>query len=153
MSGVNKAILVGHLGGKPEIKRTQDGRPVATFSVATGKSWRDKTTGERKEQTQWHRIVVFNEGLCKIVEQYLDKGSKVYVEGEICTRKWVDQGGNEKWVTEIVLSAFGSSIQMLDRAEGRPTPSESDYGAQTTGGTPGAGAGGKRADLDDEIPF
>ena len=111
---VNKVILVGNLGKDPEIRRTQDGRPIANLSVATSESWRDKATGERKEKTEWHRVVIFNEGLCKIVEQYLKKGSKVYLEGSLQTRKWTDKDGNDKYSTEVVLQGFNSSLTMLD---------------------------------------
>ena len=128
---VNKVILVGNLGKDPEIRRTQDGRPIANLSVATSESWRDKTTGERKEKTEWHRVVIFNEGLCKIVEQYLKKGSKVYLEGALQTRKWTDKDGNDKYSTEVVLQGFNSSLTMLD---GR-------------GGGAGAGGGGGGQDL------
>ena len=111
---VNKVILVGNLGKDPEIRRTQDGRPIANLSVATSESWRDKTTGERKEKTEWHRVVIFNEGLCKVAEQYLKKGAKVYIEGQLQTRKWTDQSGAEKYSTEVVLQGFNSSLTMLD---------------------------------------
>ncbi len=111
---VNKVILVGNLGKDPEIRRTQDGRPIANLSVATSESWRDKNTGERKEKTEWHRVVIFNEGLCKIAEQYLKKGSKVYLEGALQTRKWQDKDGNDKYSTEVVLQGFNSSLTMLD---------------------------------------
>lgn len=138
MAGVNKAIVVGHLGGDPDVRRTQGGAPVVSFSVATSESWRDKATGERKEKTDWHRVVIFNEALCKVAEQYLKKGSKVYLEGKMQTRKWTDTGGVERYVTEVVLQAFGAQLVLLDRGPGGPPP--------------GAGAG-KRGDLDDEIPF
>src|SRR6266702_6469176 len=111
---VNKVILVGNLGKDPEIRRTQDGRPIANLSVATSETWRDKNSGERKEKTEWHRVVIFNEGLCKVAEQYLKKGSKVYIEGALATRKWTDQSGVEKYSTEIVLQGFGGTLTMLD---------------------------------------
>src|SRR5579864_179375 len=111
---VNKVILVGNLGKDPEIRRTQDGRPIANLSVATSETWRDKATGERKEKTEWHRVVIFNEGLCKVAEQYLKKGAKVYIEGQLQTRKWTDQSGVEKYSTEVVLQGFNSSLTMLD---------------------------------------
>ena len=114
---VNKVILIGNLGADPEIRRTQDGRPIANLRIATSESWRDKATGERKEKTEWHRVVIFNEGLCKIAEQYLKKGSKVYLEGALQTRKWTDKDGQEKYSTEVVLQGFNSSLTMLD---GRP---------------------------------
>lgn len=111
---VNKVILIGNLGKDPEIRRTQDGKAIANLSIATSETWRDKNTGERKEKTEWHRVVVFNEGLCKVAEQYLKKGSKVFVEGALQTRKWTDQSGAEKFSTEIVLQGFSSSLTMLD---------------------------------------
>jgi single-strand DNA-binding protein len=161
---VNKVILVGNLGKDPEIRRTQDGRPIANLSVATSESWRDKATGERKEKTEWHRVVIFNEGLCKIVEQYLKKGSKIYLEGSLQTRKWTDKDGNDKYSTEVVLQGFNSSLTMLD---GRGGGAGAGGGGQDSGGDEfgssgptasrkpamaGAG-GGKRDDMDDEIPF
>ena len=118
---VNKVILVGNLGKDPEIRRTQDGRPIANLSVATSESWRDKATGERKEKTEWHRVVIFNEGLCKVAEQYLKKGAKVYIEGQLQTRKWTDQSGVEKYSTEVVLQGFNSNLTML---EGRRAAAE-----------------------------
>ena len=115
---VNKVILIGNLGADPEIRRTQDGRPIANLRVATSESWRDKTTGERREKTEWHRVVIFNEGLCKIVEQYLKKGSKVYLEGALQTRKWQDKDGQDKYTTEVVLQGFNSQLTMLDTRGG-----------------------------------
>jgi single-strand DNA-binding protein len=153
---VNKVILVGNLGKDPEIRRTQDGRPVANLSVATSETWRDKTTGERRERTEWHRVVIFNEGLCRIVEQYLKKGSKVYLEGQLQTRKWQDQSGQDKYTTEVVLQSFNSQLTMLDRAGDRAggdfAADEDDFGASGPSGRALAGAG-KRGDMDDEIPF
>src|SRR5215212_1503987 len=111
---VNKAILVGNLGDDPEIRSTQDGRPIANLRVATSETWRDKATGERKEKTEWHRVVIFNEGLCRVAEQYLKKGSKVYLEGQLQTRKWQDQQGQDRYSTEIVLQGFNSVLTMLD---------------------------------------
>src|SRR5436189_4898764 len=111
---VNKVILIGNLGKDPEIRRTQDGRPVAKLSVATSETWRDKATGERRERTEWHRVVIFNEGLCRIAEQYLKKGSKVYLEGQLQTRKWQDQSGQDRYSTEVVLQGFNSNLTMLD---------------------------------------
>jgi single-strand DNA-binding protein len=160
---VNKVILIGNLGRDPEIRRTQDGRPIANLSVATSDSWRDKNTGEKREKTEWHRVVIFSEGLCKVVEQYLKKGSKVYLEGSLQTRKYQDKDGQEKYSTEIVLQNFNSTLVMLDRAGG----GGGDFGGDDAGGDfgssgpstrkpamAGAGAGaGKRGDMDDEIPF
>ncbi|MEP7032179.1 MAG: single-stranded DNA-binding protein [Pseudolabrys sp.] len=169
---VNKVILIGNLGKDPEIRRTQDGRPIANLSVATSESWRDKTTGERKEKTEWHRVVVFNEGLCKIIEQYLKKGSKVYLEGALQTRKWTDKEGHDKYSTEVVLQGFNSQLTMLDTrggGGGASADSGDDFGASSpsSGSSGGAGGGsnaprerkpamagaGKRDDMDDEIPF
>ena len=156
---VNKVILVGNLGADPEIRRTQDGRPVANLRVATSDSWRDKATGERREKTEWHRVVIFNEGLCRIAEQYLKKGSKIYLEGQLQTRKWQDQQGQDRYSTEIVLQGFNSQLTMLDRAgSGADAIEPSDFGAPGPTGPrerkPAfAGGGGKRDDLDDEIPF
>ena len=159
---VNKVILVGNLGKDPEVRRMQDGRPVVNMSVATSESWRDKATGERKEKTEWHRVVIFNEGLAKIAEQYLKKGSKVYLEGGLQTRKWTDQQGVEKYSTEVVLQGFNSALTMLDRAGGGGGSSDfgggggdsQDFGASRPAARqPAMAGGGKRGDLDDEIPF
>ena len=160
---VNKVILVGNLGRDPEIRRTQDGRPIANLSVATSETWRDKATGERREKTEWHRVVIFSEGLCKIAEQYLKKGSKVYLEGALQTRKYTDKDGVEKYSTEVVLQNFNSVLTMLDtRGSGGGGGSDdfgSDAGSDFGSSSPAprrqpatAGAGGKR-DLDDDIPF
>jgi single-strand DNA-binding protein len=158
---VNKVILVGNLGKDPEIRRTQDGRPIANLSVATSESWRDKATGERKEKTEWHRVVIFNEGLCKVAEQYLKKGAKVYIEGQLQTRKWTDQSGAEKYSTEVVLQGFNSNLTMLDGRGG----GGGSFGTDDQGGDFGAGgpasaaprravaAGGRNNDMDDDIPF
>ena len=159
---VNKVILVGNLGKDPEIRRTQDGRPIANLSVATSESWRDKNTGERKEKTEWHRVVIFSEGLCRVAEQYLKKGSKVYLEGSLQTRKWQDQQGQDKYSTEVVLQGFNSVLTMLDgRAGGAGAEGGYDNGSSDFG-SPGptasrerkpAMAGGRRDDMDDVIPF
>src|SRR5437016_5339333 len=157
---VNKVILVGNLGKDPKIRRTQDGRPVANLSVATSETWRDKATGERRERTEWHRVVIFNEGLCRIAEQYLKKGSKVYLEGQLQTRKWQDQSGQDKYSTEVVLSNFNSTLTMLDRAGERGDVGASDSGGDfgSSGPTarekvPAMAGAGKRGDMDDDIPF
>lgn len=144
---VNKVILVGNLGADPEIRRMQDGRPVANLRVATSERWRDRTTNEQREKTEWHRVVIFNEGLAKIAEQYLHKGSKVYIEGQLQTRSWEDQSGVKKWTTEVVLSGFNASLTMLDSQSSRSPPAGSpdDYGTQSTRPA--------RDELDDEIPF
>jgi single-strand DNA-binding protein len=158
---VNKVILVGNLGKDPEIRRTQDGRPIAQLSVATSETWRDKTTGERREKTEWHRVVIFNEGLCRIAEQYLKKGSKVFLEGSLQTRKWTDQQGAERYTTEVVLQGFNSQLTMLDKAGGGGDYAE-DSGGNADFGAAGpaprrqpvpAMAGAKGGDMNDEIPF
>jgi single-strand DNA-binding protein len=156
---VNKVILIGNLGADPEIRRTQDGRPIANLRVATSDTWRDKATGERREKTEWHRVVIFNEGLCRIAEQYLKKGSKVYLEGALQTRKWQDKDGQDRYSTEVVLQGFNSQLTMLDRAGGGGAGADDDFGSSGTGvqrerkpAMAGAG-GGKRDDMDDEIPF
>lgn len=157
---VNKVILVGNLGADPEIRRTQDGRPVANLSVATSEQWRDKNTGERRERTEWHRVVIFNEGLCKIAEQYLRKGSKVYLEGQLQTRKWQDQSGQDRYSTEVVLQGFNSALTMLDsRGEGGGSQYAEGRGGSDFGqsGPQGGGSGNNQpapaGEIDDEIPF
>lgn len=160
---VNKVILVGNLGKDPEIRRTQDGRPIANLSIATSETWRDKNSGERKEKTEWHRVVIFNEGLCKVAEQYLKKGAKVYIEGALQTRKWTDQSGAEKYSTEVVLQGFNSTLTMLD---GRGGGGGGSFGDEPGGdfGSSGpvssaprravaGGGGGRNGDMDDDIPF
>ncbi len=158
---VNKVILVGNLGADPEIRSTQDGKPIANLRVATSESWRDRNSGERRERTEWHRVVIFSEGLCKIAEQYLRKGSKVYLEGQLQTRKWEDQSGNERYSTEVVLQGFNSTLTMLDSRSGGSEGfgdqrSSGDFGQ--TGPTDTGGQSGRKKDdfaqeLDDEIPF
>lgn len=155
---VNKVILIGNLGQDPEIRRTQDGKAIANFSVATSESWKDRNTGERREKTEWHRVVCFNDGLTKVIEQYVKKGSKVYIEGQLQTRKWQDQNGNDKYTTEVVLQGFNSNLTMLDSRSGG---GGGDYGGgqfgggggdQIGGGSQGGGFGGG-GEIDDEIPF
>lgn len=174
---VNKVILVGNLGRDPEIRRTQDGRPIANLRIATSESWKDRNSGERKEKTEWHSVVIFNENLCKVAEQYLRKGAKVYIEGQLQTRKWQDQQGQERYSTEVVLQGFNGQLTMLDGragAGGGMQEGQSDYGGDSGGfgGGSGGGFGGgetKRAPrsggggskgggaidkpFDDEIPF
>ena len=171
---VNKVILVGNLGADPEIRRTQDGRPIANLRVATTENWRDKSSGERRERTEWHRVVIFNEGLCRVAEQYLKKGAKVYIEGQLQTRKWQDQQGQERYSTEVVLQGFNSTLTMLDGrsggGSGMQDGDQSGYGGGDNGGGYGGydeprrpsgggggrgGSGGGKFDqpLDDEIPF
>ena len=162
---VNKVILVGNLGKDPEIRRTQDGRPIANLSIATSETWRDKNSGERKEKTEWHRVVIFNEGLCKVAEQYLKKGAKVYIEGALQTRKWTDQAGVEKYSTEVVLQGFNSTLTMLDgRAGGGGGGSFGDEPGGDFGSSgpvssaprrpvAAGGGGGRSNDMDDDIPY
>jgi single-strand DNA-binding protein len=171
---VNKVILVGNLGRDPEIRSTQDGIRIANLNLATSESWRDRVSGERKERTEWHRVVIFNERLVEVAEKYLKKGSKIYVEGALQTRKWTDQQGQEKYSTEVVLQRFRGELTMLDGAQGGRGPGgvggggagEGSYDEMSYaggpcdspryGGTGSPGAGGSRnrnADLDDEIPF
>lgn len=155
---INKAVLVGNVGQDPEVRRLTNGDPVASFSLATSDTWRDKQTGERREKTEWHRVVVFNDNLAKFVEQYVRKGSKLYVEGQILSRSYEDRGGQTKYVTEIVLQKFRGDIQSLDRAQSDRAPAadgpdaygrESGRGARTDGHERDPGP-----DLDgDEIPF
>ncbi|MGE0232007.1 MAG: single-stranded DNA-binding protein [Flavobacteriaceae bacterium] len=155
---VNKVILIGNLGADPEIRRTQDGRPIANLRVATSESWRDKGTGERRERTEWHRVVIFNEGLCRIAEQYLRKGSKIYLEGQLQTREWEDQSGQKRYTTEVVLQGFNSVLTMLDgRGEGGGQGAGGDFGRSSSGGGFGGGSGGSGGGafgpMDDDIPF
>src|SRR6202521_2964083 len=126
---VNKVLLVGNLGADPEVRRTQDGRPIVNLRMATTESWRDKATSERKERTEWHRVVIFNENLCKVAEQYLKKGSKIYVEGQLQTRKWQDQSGQDRYSTEVVLQGFSSQLTMLDRAGAGSSGSGGSFGS------------------------
>ena len=167
---VNKVILVGNLGADPEIRRTQDGRPIANLRIATSESWRDKGSGERRDRTEWHRVVIFSEGLCRVAEQYLRKGAKVYIEGQLQTRKWQDQSGQDRYSTEVVLQGFGSTLTMLDGRSGggggMSDGGQSDYDnagggggggydepRRPAGGGGGGSGGGFDKPLDDEIPF
>ena len=179
---VNKVILVGNLGRDPEIRSTQDGTRIATLNLATSETWRDRASGERKERTEWHRVVIFSEGLAEIAEKYLRKGSKIYVEGQLQTRKWQDQQGQERYTTEVVLNRFRGELTMLDGAGGGgrgagvggaidpgyddayggggpgDSPRYGGTGPSGAGGGIGGGAGGGRGrgtrdELDDEIPF
>ena len=163
---VNKVILIGNLGLDPEIRRTQDGRPIANLRVATSKTWRDRNTGDRREKTEWHRVVIFAEGLCRIVEQYMKKGMKLYIEGELQTREWEDQQGQRRFTTEVVIQNYGGTVEMLDGRGGgggggdleRGAPSgaveDRSYGGARGGG---GGGGGRPAPMDepfdDDIPF
>lgn len=153
---VNKVILVGNLGADPEIKRTQDGRPIANLSVATSDTWRDKNTGERKEKTEWHRVVIFNEGLCRIAEQYLKKGSKVYLEGQLQTRKWQDKDGKDRYSTEVVLNGYGSTLTMLDgpqKSGDDSGPERNSYADATGRAAPRRATAPIGSDMNDDIPF
>ncbi|MBM3507599.1 MAG: single-stranded DNA-binding protein [Alphaproteobacteria bacterium] len=156
---VNKVILVGNLGKDPEVRRTQEGSPIVHLSVATSENWRDKATGERKEKTEWHRVVIFNENIAKVAEQYLKKGAKVYIEGQLQTRKWQDQSGVDKWTTEVVVPRFRGELTMLDSRGGGSGGGGRDFaGGDDMGGGSGrndrmAGTAGAPPDLDDEIPF
>jgi single-strand DNA-binding protein len=147
---VNKVILVGNLGKDPEVRRTQEGSPIVHMSVATSENWRDKSTGERKEKTEWHRVVVFNEISAKFAEQYLKKGAKVYVEGQLQTRKWQDQSGADKYTTEVVVGRFNGALVSLSSGGGAGG-GRGDFGGDDTSG--GGGPKGSAPDLDDEIPF
>ncbi|WP_445487815.1 single-stranded DNA-binding protein [Rhodopseudomonas sp. RCAM05734] len=166
---VNKVILVGNLGKDPEVRRMQNGNPVVNLTVATSDTWRDKATGERKEKTEWHRVVIFSEGLAKVAEQYLKKGAKVYIEGALQTRKWTDPQGVEKYSTEIVLQGFNSTLTMLDGKGGGAGAGGGDsyggdmggdFGASSPSSAPprraavaASSGGGRSSDMDDDIPF
>jgi single-strand DNA-binding protein len=162
MSGsLNKVMLIGHLGRDPEIRTTQDGTRVANLSIATSESWRDKNSGERREKTEWHRVVIFNDRLVDVAEKYLKKGAKVYLEGALQTRKWTDQSGAEKYSTEVVLQKYRGELTMLDsRQSGVRDEDENqdaggrEHGQAGVGNGYGAGGGWRGGgDLDDEIPF
>jgi single-strand DNA-binding protein len=150
---VNKVILVGNLGRDPEVRHTQAGGLIVQLSVATSENWRDKASGERKERTEWHRVVIFNEKLAEVAQKYLRKGAKVYVEGQIQTRKWTDQSGVEKYTTEVVLPRFGGTMTMLD-GRGGDSGGGGDYGSDQGGGNDRPAAQPPmRGDMDDDIPF
>lgn len=155
---VNKVILIGNLGRDPEIKSFPSGDKIANFSVATSESWRDRASGERKERTEWHNIVVRGEGLVKVVENYVKKGSKLYLEGQLQTRKWQDKDGNDRYTTEVVVGGFNGQLTLLDgRNGGGASGGGSDYESSGFGGSPREVSGTKQNfsnnDLDDEIPF
>ena len=147
---VNKVILIGNLGKDPEVRRTTSGDPVVNLSIATSESWRDKASGERKEKTEWHRVVIFNKNLADVAEKYLRKGSMVYVEGQLQTRKWTDKDGAEKYSTEVVLQNFRGELTMLD---GRNGGGEGGGGFGGGRGASEAPASFQRDEMDDEIPF
>ena len=155
---VNKVILVGNLGRDPEVRHTQNGDPIVHLNMATSENWKDRQSGERRERTEWHRVVIFNERLADVAQKYLHKGSKVYIEGQLQTRKWQDQSGQDKYSTEVVLQNFRGELQMLDsRGSGEAGAYQQGGGeaagaaAAAAGGADAGGAGGK--DFDDEIPF
>lgn len=167
---VNKVILVGNLGRDPEVKSMQDGRSLVNMSVATSETWRDRNSGERKERTEWHRVVIFNDKLAEVAQKFLKKGAKVYLEGQLTTRKWTDQSGQERYTTEVVVPRFGGTLTMLDGRSGGGEGGgmgggggmDDDYGGGMGGGggmSSGGGGGGGRAaprgkaELDDDIPF
>jgi len=161
---VNKVILVGNLGADPEVRNTQDGRPIVNLRIATSERWRDKNSGEQREKTEWHRVVIFSEGLCRVAEQYLRKGSTVYIEGQLQTRKWQDQDGNDRYSTEIVLQGFNSTLTMLGGRSDNDGGGGGNYGGSRSndGGNGGGGGGGRpqasapafdSGGMDDDIPF
>ncbi len=160
MAGVNKVILVGNLGKDPESRTFQNGGKVVSFSVATSENWKDRNTGERKEKTEWHNVSIFSEGLARVAEQYLKKGSKVYLEGQLETRKWQDQSGNDRYSTDVVLRNFNSSMVLLDGREGggggRGGSSDDFSGGYSGGGSKPQSRPQPAAfdtDLDDDVPF
>ncbi|MCZ0962981.1 single-stranded DNA-binding protein [Paracoccus benzoatiresistens] len=160
---VNKVILIGNLGRDPEIRTFQNGGKVANLRIATSEQWKDRNTGERKERTEWHSVAIMSEGLVNVVERFLKKGSKVYVEGQLETRKWQDQSGQDRYTTEVVLRGFNGTLQMLDGREGGGAGGGRDSGGSFGGyddyeraGSSGGGSqggGSSRSDYDDEIPF
>ena len=148
---LNKVQLIGRLGADPEIKQMVNGKNVARLSVATSQSWKDKSTGEKKEKTEWHRVVIFNEGLVNVVQQYLKKGANVYIEGQITTRKWKDEAsGQDKYSTEVVLQGYNSSLTMLD---GKNKETNSNLVSENKSSLPNDNVSQENSDLDDEIPF
>jgi single-strand DNA-binding protein len=157
---VNKVILVGNLGRDPEVRSMQDGRNMVNMSVATSETWRDRQSGERKERTEWHRVVIFNEKLAEVAQKYVKKGSKIYVEGQLTTRKWTDQSGQERYTTEVVIPRFGGALTMLDGrsggeagASGGMDDEMAPAAAAASGGGGRPAARGKAGELDDDIPF
>jgi single-strand DNA-binding protein len=158
---VNKVILVGNLGRDPEVRSFQNGGKVCNLRIATSETWKDRNTGERREKTEWHSVAIFQEGLVRIAEQYLRKGSKVYIEGQLQTRKWQDQSGQDRYTTEVVLQGYGGTMTMLDGRDGGGSggsygggnDSGGDYGGGYESPMGGGGGGGSSRDLDDEIPF
>jgi len=148
---VNKVILIGNLGKDPEIRTTQDGKEIVNLVIATSDSWRDKSSGERRERTEWHRVVIFNDGLVGIVKRFLHKGSKVYIEGALQTRRWTDQGGIERYTTEIILQGYNAQLTLMDKSSGGE---EGGYsGAPAASSKPQSQSHSSDMELDDEIPF
>jgi single-strand DNA-binding protein len=147
---VNKVILVGNLGADPEVRKFQNGGSVCNLRVATSENWKDRNTGERREKTEWHSVAIFSEGLVRVAEQYLRKGSKVYLEGQLETRKWQDQNGNDRYTTEVVLRNFNSQMVMLDGRSGGDRNFDRDNGEISDRG---GSSGGRSYELDDDIPF
>lgn len=151
---INKVILVGNLGQDPRVSNTQSGTKVVSFSVATTESWRDKATGERKDRTEWHRVVIFNSGLADTAERFLRKGSKVYLEGQLQTREWDDQNGQKRYTTEVVLQNFNSTLVMLDgRSDGMPAGAGDIYDSSASAGWDNTPTAGSSDVADDDIPF
>ena len=151
MAGVNRVTLLGRLGNDPEIKHTQSGTAICNLSIATSETWRDKQSGDRKEKTEWHRVVIFHEPLVKVAEQYLKKGSQVYIEGQLQTRKWQDNSGNDRYMTEVVLKGFGSQLVLLGGKDGGGSDDEEKPAQNGAGPKPDAASCSR--DLDDTIPF
>jgi single-strand DNA-binding protein len=149
-SSLNKVMLIGNLGKDPEIRSTSDGREIATLTLATSESWKDKLSGERKEKTEWHRVVVFNEGLVNVIKNYVKKGNKIFVEGALQTRKWVDNTGQERYTTEIALQNFNSTLTLLD---GKGSDNSGEYSAQNNSKSSQSQDNFNLSELDDEIPF
>ena len=152
MSSVNKVILVGNLGADPEVRNLPSGGKVVNLSIATSENWKDKNTGERREKTEWHRVVIFSEGLARVAESYLKKGSKVYLEGQLQTRKWQDQSGADKYSTEIVLQGFNSNLTLLDGKDGNAAPERSQP-AQSSNQRQAQAPAFEPGGMDDDIPF
>lgn len=156
---VNKVILIGNLGRDPEVRTFQNGGKVCNLRIATSENWKDRNTGERRERTEWHSVAIFNEGLVRVAEQYLRKGSKVYIEGQLQTRKWQDQSGNDRYSTEVVLQGFGSTLTMLDGRNEGGSSGGGGYSGDQGGGYEDYDRGGQdkspapSRDIDDEIPF
>lgn len=150
---LNKVILIGHVGRDPEIRSTNDGKEIASLTLATSESWKDRVTGEKKEKTEWHRVVVFSEGLVGVIKSYIKKGSKIYIEGALHTRKWNDQNGVEKYTTEIVMQAYNSTLIMLDGNKNSPSNSSSAEPQHSSMRTNNNNTNFDHSELDDEIPF